>query len=236
LAATRIHARWEAHSSDVDVEWTGLSANGTNNVTTTTLLTLTFDGNPGAVVLGNISISGGITASNLQGTDNSRTVNIAGNWTNGQSVTVTLTNPDGVIIAPFTRDITLHREAPQIDDNGDNDDDGDDNDNDNDDNNNDNNDGNDNDNNNNGNNTPQPTPTPRPPSGAPGQPGPPGPPGEPGPPGDPGSPGTQVLGEGSPQTGDDRTTTIFIIMIAIGLLLMFTPYVLAFGCKRTKSN
>ena len=81
---------------------------------------------------------------------------------------------------------------------------------------NDNNSNNSNDNNSN-NDTPQP-----------GAQGPQGPPGEPGP------SGTQVLGEGSPQTGDDRTTTLFAIMISIGMILVATPCVLAFRRKRAK--
>ena len=56
------------------------------------------------------------------------------------------------------------------------------------------------------------------------------------PPGPPGPPGTQVLGEGSPQTGDDRTVILFAIMMGAGLLLMITPYVLAFGRKQTKTK
>ena len=47
------------------VNFTGVTADGASGVTTTSALTLHFDTSPTGLALGNISISGGITAANL---------------------------------------------------------------------------------------------------------------------------------------------------------------------------
>ena len=90
------------------ITFSGVTANSTSG-TTTTMLTLNFSADPATLAIGNISISGGVTAANLQGTGNSRTINISGNWADGQQVTVTLTSPLGFNITPPSRPVTLHR-------------------------------------------------------------------------------------------------------------------------------
>ena len=90
-----------------NLTFNSVTANSTSG-TTTTKLTLNFSADP-ALTLGNISISNGVTATNLQGTGSSRTVGISGNWTDGQQVTVTVTSPLGFNITPPSRPVTLHR-------------------------------------------------------------------------------------------------------------------------------
>jgi len=105
--------RSAAEPTPTPITFNGATANGTNGVTTTTQLTLNFNGNPSTLAIENISISGGVSVSNLQGTGNNRTLTISGNWTNGQQVTINLTDPTGYIITPQTQSATLHRATPQ---------------------------------------------------------------------------------------------------------------------------
>jgi len=106
--------------TNTPITFTGVTANGASGTTTTTTLTLNFSANPATLALGDIGISSGVTASTLFGTGNSRTINISGNWINGQQVTVTLTSPAGFDITPLSLPVTLHR-AINVNGDGDND-------------------------------------------------------------------------------------------------------------------
>jgi|GEM_PF-2580653 len=94
------------------IDFTGVSADGSAGTVDTTELTLYFDDDPTALDIDNITVSVGgtdLTVSDLDGTGNSRTVTIAGTWTNGAEATVTLTNPANYNITPPYRTVTLHR-------------------------------------------------------------------------------------------------------------------------------
>jgi len=97
----------------VPVTFTGVTANGTADTETTTQLTLTFDANPSALAAANIAVSVGgnnLTAANLAGTGNSRTVEISGDWANGDTASVALANPTGYLISGSPQTVVLHRE------------------------------------------------------------------------------------------------------------------------------
>lgn len=90
------------------VSFSGLTANGSAGVTTTTELTLTFDKDPTTLLIGNIAVSGA-TKGTLTGSGTTWTLGIsdiiAGD---GGDVTVTLTNPTGFTIAPASLSVPVH--------------------------------------------------------------------------------------------------------------------------------
>jgi len=101
-------------NSDITpVAFTIATANGATATETTTTLILGFNVVPAAFALANIQVSVGgvnLTVSDLAVvTPNSRSVNIAGDWADGATATVTLTNPAGFLITPLTQTVTLHR-------------------------------------------------------------------------------------------------------------------------------
>jgi len=96
-------------TSPVAVSWSGLSANGTANTVTTTALTLTFDKNPAALAIGNITVTGA-TKGTLTGSGTTRTLGISGiTAAQGGNVTVVLTNPAGYTITPSSKTVPINK-------------------------------------------------------------------------------------------------------------------------------
>ncbi|MCL2798504.1 MAG: hypothetical protein FWD58_10755, partial [Firmicutes bacterium] len=92
----------------VAVAWTGLTANGIPNEADTTALTLSFDGDPVALTLEHITVTGA-KKNELTGTGTTRTLMIYGiTVAQGESITVAISTPDGAITdAPKT--VAVHR-------------------------------------------------------------------------------------------------------------------------------
>lgn len=98
----------------VEVEWTGLTANGSSNNATTTALTLTFDKDPGSeFTASNITVSGA-TKGALSSTGKTRILNISGSFNNNATVTVSLTNPGGINITPTSKTVTVYKAARTV--------------------------------------------------------------------------------------------------------------------------
>jgi len=95
------------------VNWSGLTANGTNGSVTTTALTLTFDKDPTALTAANITVTGA-TKGTLTGTGTTRTLNISNiTVANGANVTVAIANPTGFTITPSSRTVAVYL-APAV--------------------------------------------------------------------------------------------------------------------------
>ena len=88
---------------------TGITANGTSLISTTTALTLTFSSDPTTLAASNITVTGA-TKGTLTGTGLTRTLNIS-NITvlDGQDVTVAISNPAGYTIAPSSMTVAVNK-------------------------------------------------------------------------------------------------------------------------------
>jgi formylglycine-generating enzyme len=90
------------------VAFTTLTANGTSGTVTTTALTLTFDVDPATLATSDITVTGA-TKGALSGTGLTRSLTISAiTVTNGDSVTVTLTNPAGFTFSPATKNVVIN--------------------------------------------------------------------------------------------------------------------------------
>ncbi len=90
------------------VSFQNLAANGESGTMTTTELTLTFDVDPTTLADGDISVEG-VTSFTMSGTGTQRVLTISGiTITDGEMVTVTITNPTGFLITPLTRSVAVH--------------------------------------------------------------------------------------------------------------------------------
>jgi len=89
------------------VSWTGFSANGSANVTTTEL-TLTFN-EDFSLNIDNVTVTGA-TKGTLSGYGTTRTLTISNiTVAKGENVTVTLTNPTGYTITPSSKTIAINK-------------------------------------------------------------------------------------------------------------------------------
>jgi len=91
------------------VIWTGLTANGTSNATTTTELTLTFDIGPMMLTADDITVTGAVKGA-LTGTGTTRTLSILNiTVANGESITVEIANPTGYAITPASQTVVVYK-------------------------------------------------------------------------------------------------------------------------------
>ena len=92
------------------ISYSGLAANGTSGTETTTELTLSFDKDPFALTIDNITVTGA-TKGSLSGTGTTRTLTISAITVgNGSEVTVTLSNPYGwMIFTPSSKTVVVYR-------------------------------------------------------------------------------------------------------------------------------
>jgi hypothetical protein len=99
------------HRAPTAVAWSALTANGAANTTDTTQLTLTFDVDPTSLAATDITVTGA-TKGTLSGTGTTRTLTISNiTVTEGQNVTVAITNPTGFTITPASRTVAVHKAA-----------------------------------------------------------------------------------------------------------------------------
>jgi len=91
------------------VIWTGLTANGTSNATTTTELTLTFDVDPTTLTADDITVTGAAKGA-LTGTGTTRTLSISNiTVANGESITVEIASPTGYAITPASSTVNVYK-------------------------------------------------------------------------------------------------------------------------------
>jgi len=96
-------------AADTQVNWTGLTANGTSGAVTTTLLTLTFDQEPTGLAATDITVTNA-TRGALTGV-NATTFTLAiSNITvaDDANVTVAIANPSGYEISPASRNVAVN--------------------------------------------------------------------------------------------------------------------------------
>ena len=92
----------------VAVTFSNLTANGTSAVTTTTILTLTFDIDPTTLAVGDITVTGA-TKGTLSGTGTTRTLAISNiTVVNGADVTVAIADPAGFAITPASKTVAVN--------------------------------------------------------------------------------------------------------------------------------
>jgi len=98
----------------VAVTFSNLTANGTSAVTTTTILTLTFDIDPTTLAVGDITVTGA-TKGTLSGTGTTRTLAISNiTVVNGADVTVAIADPAGFAITPASKTVAVNVAATAV--------------------------------------------------------------------------------------------------------------------------
>jgi len=94
----------------VAVIWTGLTANGEAGVTDTTEFTLAFNINPTALTAAHITVTGAEKGA-LSGTGTARRLAVSGITEEGQTVTVTISNPEGYTISGGPKSVAVYKAA-----------------------------------------------------------------------------------------------------------------------------
>lgn len=99
---------------DVDVSFTGISANGTSGTVTTDEITLTFDKDVTNLAASNITVTGA-TKGALAGTGTTRTLAISDiTVENGENITVAVSNPSGFKITPASKTVAVYVETAVV--------------------------------------------------------------------------------------------------------------------------
>jgi len=89
------------------VAFSGITANGTSSLVTTSELTLTFDDDPESLAIDNIDVTGA-TKGNLNGTGTTRTLTISNiTVANESTLTVTVNSPTGYTITDSTKTVAV---------------------------------------------------------------------------------------------------------------------------------
>jgi hypothetical protein len=101
------------HKAAAAVSFTGLTANGAANTTTTTELTLTFSQAIPGLAASNITVTGA-TKGALTGAGPTYTLAISGIANEGDTVTVAISSPVGYSVTPASREVKVHKAAVTI--------------------------------------------------------------------------------------------------------------------------
>jgi len=98
-----------APTTPIAVSWTGISANGVEDVQSTTILTLTFDGDPKSLGTTNVFVAGA-SRGEMTGSGTIRYLTISNITVDeGANITVELTNPYGYTITNKLKTVAVHR-------------------------------------------------------------------------------------------------------------------------------
>jgi len=90
------------------VSFSGLTANGSSGLVTTTSLTLSFDSDPGNLSINDITITGA-TKGLLSGAGTTRTLTISAiTVANGANITLAISSPVGYTISPATKTVAVY--------------------------------------------------------------------------------------------------------------------------------
>jgi len=96
------------------ISWIGSTANGTSETTTTTEITLTFDADPTALAVTDITVTGA-TRGTLSATGATRTLTISNiKVGDGGSLIVSISNPAGYAISPTAQNVLVFLSAADI--------------------------------------------------------------------------------------------------------------------------